>query len=309
MRAASASVSATIVAVFSGLMARGHDLLKWSAVCLLGCGGETQAVAVQEPVGFSGATGEGVTDSEMASTDVSVEPEGPRDLGETLNFSGPLHECSPDVSTDAITVDSLLWEQGKLIVEGSHYGGCEQHAYGLCYVAQVEGSVLALSLTMLHDNGGDICQAYFGTGPLSFDVTPVLEQFQEFFAAGLWKVNVTVQEQQLEKFAPRTISASVPSWVEIDAELEAMNRCQNVGECKAIYARPCEAQFVNFEADTSELQRAIVARIAADGQAEAVACTTSCECGVLSCTADKCQVSPGTCRQSELEDEERFLCL
>lgn len=170
------------------------------ALVLLSCSGRADKLSFEDDklasTGNVRSNGSGDAGNSGQSSDLAEN--SPDSLSPRL-FVSELHECQAGLKTDSIQADSLRWDNDALKVEGSHSGGCEEHVYGLCYRGQLEGSVLDLTLTMLHDSGGDRCEAYFGTGPIEFDLQPVFEQFEAIFSQSVWTVNLVLQEQRLSR--------------------------------------------------------------------------------------------------------------
>lgn len=157
-------------------------------MALVGCGGETETVSFAE--GVAGATSGRLS---TASAGSGMNSDG----APVAMLSSQLHECTEGEPDDPILANRLVWQDNTLVVEGSHSGGCEEHQYGLCYEAEQQAIVLNLTLTLLHESGGDHCEAYFGTGELVFELAPLFEQYQEFFEQPQWEVAAKLQKYKL----------------------------------------------------------------------------------------------------------------
>jgi hypothetical protein len=191
----------------------------------------------------------------------------------------------------------------ELVLSVSH--GCGEHAYGLCYSDEWQESYpVQVGITVLHDAGGDLCDALL-TEELRFDLTPLREQYEQMYQSESGAIELqTDGSGAVYEFGD---DGFVLSWESIDATIESFNHCEVVDDCTPIGTRPCEDVWINADEDTSQLEVDIAARNAADGNTDTT-CTMVCWCGILTCTGGKCTTANGDCTEPST-DEQRPICL
>ena len=83
----------------------------------------------------------------------------------------PITQCPDEVISDSIDVLDAYIEDDLLTLSVGHGGGCATHSYGLCTKGDIaESSPVQMSLELIHDSGGDNCEAYL-TKELHFDLS------------------------------------------------------------------------------------------------------------------------------------------
>jgi hypothetical protein len=109
-----------------------------------------------------------------------------------------LHECDERDPMDELSVTELRVEGDTLYVGVGHGGGCAQHRYGLCYGdAWATSNPVQVGLQVLHDDGGDRCEAYLSE-ELSFDLTPFKAAYETLFGAGVGAASLGVASCTIE---------------------------------------------------------------------------------------------------------------
>lgn len=217
-----------------------------------------------------------------------------------------IQPCTASAPSDPIEVEAVSIESGILTVEAGHGGGCEEHTYALCYESEWnESDPVQIDLRLLHDAHDDGCDAYLSVS-LSFDLEPLEEEYERAYQSEGGSMSLSLgTESLIHTFGSDNQDA--PTWEEIDAALDELNSCESVEDCQGIATRPCETAYVNASADTSEVQAMIESRIEEDYGAEPLSCDASCQCGVLTCEAGKCQTAEGDCETTPSDG--RMVCL
>ena len=71
-------------------------------------------------------------------------------------------DCSV-IETDPVTVDYAYVENGDLVVGFTYDGGCEDHAFALCWGGDwIKTSPMKVGLDLHHDANGDACRMLIG---------------------------------------------------------------------------------------------------------------------------------------------------
>jgi hypothetical protein len=150
-------------------------------------GDDPVVVEVAEDGSFS-AELPGTTDDDYevvaSNADGSSQPRSVGGGGMTNDDWQTLHVCAESDPVDPLFIEALRIEGDTLHVDVSHGGGCEQHRYGLCYEEAWAGSSpLQVGLRVLHDDGGDTCDA-LRSESLTFDLARLKDAYAEMFGEG-----------------------------------------------------------------------------------------------------------------------------
>ncbi|MCH2109146.1 MAG: hypothetical protein MK135_07445 [Polyangiaceae bacterium] len=203
-----------------------------------------------------------------------------------------LHACASSDPQDPIDINRVELFGDELIVVGAHAGGCEMHAYGLCFEPNaLTAEPVELELKLLHESNGDSCEAYLSTDELRFD----LSMLKEKYGSAPDSLLISLGEQTLSYPGEKDDDQSLLSWEEIDAKIAQANYCESVDDCQGISTRPCETAYVNgSSAELMSLNQAISERLKADGD-EFSACPAICACGLLTCEQNRCTTATSDC--------------
>jgi hypothetical protein len=163
--------------------------------------GDPVVVDVAEDGSFS-AELEGSPDDDYEVVAMSATGNSPPRI---VSSSGPppgdwqtLHHCDERDPMDPLSVTALSIEGDTLHVGVSHGGGCAEHSYGLCWGdAWALSTTIQVTLQVLHDDGGDGCEALLND-ELSFDLTPFRAEYDEMFDQDFGKASLGVEPCAIE---------------------------------------------------------------------------------------------------------------
>jgi len=81
-----------------------------------------------------------------------------------------LEQCSTD-PIDPVFLSEMSIDGSTLTLDASYGGGCEEHAFQLCWDGSVmESDPVQINVALIHDGNGDSCEAEV-TETLSFDLS------------------------------------------------------------------------------------------------------------------------------------------
>ncbi len=270
-------------------------VLAWgmSALVVTACGGTAlDNGSTSEPSG-------GTTRGSGGSAGGSIAKPG--DAWKTL------HACKAGDPNDSISINSLRLDEKteELLVQAGHSAGCATHQFGLCFSEEfAESEPVQVQLQLLHDDGGEMCEAY-AMSNLKFDLSPLRDEYETRYGSKQGQIRINMGgESVVYTFGGTQVDA--PTWETIDLALDRLNHCEVVDDCTSIGTRSCTGTYINNDEDVTIVTGMMDARRAVDGTGDAV-CNDACRCGILRCTNSKCETASGDCMDAPAESQ--MICL
>ncbi|MCA9719715.1 MAG: hypothetical protein KC468_33920 [Myxococcales bacterium] len=162
-----------------------------------GSASDSSQETVNPPI-TTGSTEPGTSDATTSATTGSGTS-GTTDGGATSDTGGGFDPgddgvqlCGDDYPMDEVAISNSALNGDTLTLMIGYSGGCEEHAFGLCWDGLfLESEPVQVNLALAHDGMGDACEA-FVMEEIALDLTPLKQAYQDAYQTDTGTITIHV---------------------------------------------------------------------------------------------------------------------